>query len=755
MFSKNNAIPIPCVNCNGEELRQLHQSFDNSDGDFWVYCVAAYNCCDRCDKYSYRKLWRNYPLFRDACCVNPFQMVQVPLPVSTVGTIERAVQASCIASKGSDYRAHGTFISHLSLLDCPEIMKQSLCVWAPKAMIDFGRSLPFTSRIYRKGRLNRDSGATVAKEEIDTSRVEAMCLPPPNQDCENGEMLGTNLETGNEYGEEKRISGDVPTSVEPKVLAHQIGPDLIPTEVFESTYKNLKGGLAKRVQPLPFKAKAKIVRKIDKVVTTMIKEVFSEKKIKEWREQNPDIDEFKSSKWSSDRWIQAVEEALSDTQAQIEQTFQIKVNEALPAKGKAPRPIIQCGDRAQAMMNLPVKCFEDLLFHHFEDASIKHIDKLGAMKRVSSHLQQRGAKLLSGKAGDLQPAERLNMVEGDGSAWDSCCNPIIRSMTENRVIRHIITILGNDPQVPKEWMNKVIADMDKKYLKGKAKVSDFCTTPLKVMIDSIRQSGHRGTSCMNYFINLVCWLVVVCDEPEKLIKKNQRGKLRCSYVSPRDKQTYKLFYAFEGDDSVISVTEDLNPHAEEIEEIWTSMGFRMKLVYVKEKLTFTGYDFLVDKNGPTSTMLPEIARNISSSSWTCSSLVKMDPSKKHEVGMAAMLARAVNFKECGPFSRYFASLGLAHARKCGDRELGEDEAKGLGLNSTSSIVDDLHELYNNAEVMSADMRKLVNLVIPFTHEDELRMLTVDFGDDPCNLVEARRVVPFAIWNPKNFDKPRR
>lgn len=738
MFSKNNAIPVPCVNCNKEELRQLHLQFDNSEGEFWVYRVAAYNCCDRCDKHSYRRLWRNYPLIRDACCVNPFTMVQVPIPLETVGTIERAVHASQIADKGSAYRAHGTFISHLSLLDAPEILKQSLCSWAPKAMIDYGRALVGTERLYRRGRLYKQPNSQ-SVPEIGTEAVAALALPAPNPGTEEG-MLGSNVsEKDMGLDAEDRVTGDVSTPVEPKILAHQIGPDLIPTEVFESSTTNLKTGLKKRVQPLGFKADKKTIRKIEKTVNALMKEVFSAEKVKKWREENPDFNEFKSSKWDGARWAQAVDEALSDIDGKIEQTAQIKINEALPSKGKAPRPILQCGDRAQVMMNLPVKCFEELLFHYFEEASIKHIDKLGAMKRVSKHLRQRGA----------------HIIEGDGSAWDSCCNPIIRAMTENRIIRHIIEILGDDPQVPKSWLNKTMADMDKKFIKGKCKVTDFCNTPLKFLIESIRQSGHRGTSCFNYLINLVCWLVVLCEEPEKMIVKTQRGELRMKYKSPRDGQHYNLKYAFEGDDSAISTTESLEPHAEEIEATWKSMGFRMKLIYVKEKMTFTGYDFLVDQNGPTGVMVPEICRNIASSSWTCSSLVKSFPHKKHEVGAAAMLARAVNFKECGAFSRYFASLGLAHVKHSGDKALDESEAKALGINVSHSIKEDLQALYDDAEVMSAKMRVLVNQVIPFSQEQELRMLTVDFGSDPVNMLEARRVVPFSIWDPKKYSAPRR
>lgn len=619
-------------------------------------------------------------------------------------------------------------------------MKQSLCAWAPSAMIDFNAGVRGSARKLRRGQLLVAPNCPEPAPKSPPPGLDAispLTLPPPNQDCIDGAMLGTNVEE-DAFGKEDRVQGSS-YQQPPKVLAHQIGPDLIPTEVMESSAANLKAGLAKRVQPLPFKANKQSIRKIEKTVNALLADVFSIEAIKEWRENNPDIDDFKSSKWDSRRWTEAVDEALADVNARIEQTFQIKTNEALPAKGKAPRPIIQCGDRAQVMMNLPVKCFEDLLFEYFEEASIKHIDKLGAMRRVAAHLRQRGA----------------HIIEGDGSAWDSCCNPTIRGMTENRIIRHIILALADDPQVPRAWMEKTLEDMDKKIIKGKAKVSDFNITPLKVMINSIRQSGHRGTSCFNYLINLICWLVVLCENPEKLIKKTKDGKLKTDYVSARDRKVYRLRYAFEGDDSAISTTENLLSHSESIEESWTKMGFRMKLVYVEKKMTFTGYDFLVDENGPTGVMIPEIARNIASSSWTCSSLVKSFPHKRHEVGMNAMLARAVNFQDCGAFAKYFASLGLAHAEKCGDMALGEDDAKKLGICVSQSVVADLHDIYANAGVMSDDMRKLVRLIIPFSHDHELRMLDVDFGKDPFDLQEARRVVPHSLWDPKQFEHPRR
>lgn len=786
MFSRFSSAPAPCLCCNKEEHGLLHDSFEQSDQKFWVYTVKVPTSCNRCrssiSMETYAKavsavgvassvVMATHSHFNSAAaticasaglpmaakCIDwEHKKVQVPLPSSVVGMVERAMHSASVAKAGSDFRAHGTFIALLATLDCEEEYKQALCCWAPLAMKSFLEGDRGVSRVLRSGRrqavldtpigvgetLDVESSTTsgpgaLPSATINTDALQALSLPPANPGTEDG-MVGTQV-AADAYGEEKRATG-VTYGQEAKVLAHQIGPDLIPTEVMDSCASNLKAGLAKRVQPLPFKPEKNMIRKINKTVDMLLKRVFSVDRIKQWRVENPVVEEFCSSKWSPERFRNAYEEAMSETVAKIEQTFQIKQNEALPAKDKAPRPIIQCGDKAQVMMSLPVKCFEELLFEFFEQSSIKHVSKYDAMRRVANHLKQ----------------EKAHLIEGDGSAWDACCNWKIRSMTENRILKHVIAVLGGDPEVPNSWMEAVITDMEKKKLKGKAKISDFQVTPLRVCIESIRQSGHRGTSCFNYLINLVCWLCVLCANPHTMICKLRDGKLQSKYVSAFDGKEYYLKYAFEGDDSAISTTENINQYTRQIEEIWTSLGFRMKLVFVDKKMTFTGFDFLCDENGPTGDFVPEVARNISSSSWTTSSLVKSFPHRASEVGAAAMLARAENFKDCGPFCAYFAAIGLAHVRKSGDRGLEFAEAKSLALDVSPSIKNSLQELYDSAGVMTPAVRSILRYSgIKLSPEEELAMLRADFGDDPHDLQLARMLIPHRIWDPSNFAVPRR
>lgn len=725
-----------------------------------MYECPAQFVCQRCDSSHHKAGWRRsmrlYGSFVTKMCWDaPFRNVKVPIDIETVGIVERSIHAASIATKGSDFRCHGTFISHLVTLECTERYKQALCCWAPSAMMSYMQAKPTVRRSLQVGLLSRpDSPPAVQDSPPSISRPPPGLEPPENltpspasslidalpanDDCDKV-MEGTRVD-GDAYGEEVRVEGVVAQEAEKKPLAIQIGPDLIPCEVMDSCVDNLKAGLAKRVKPLPFKADKHMIRKIDRTVSALIQHVFSARKVKEWRRNNPCAEELGSKKWSSERFAWAMEDALSDTRFRIEQTFQIKQNECLPAKDKAPRPIIQCGDRAQAAMCVPVKCFEDLLFDHFEAASIKHLDKFGAMARVAKRFRNVEAF--------------VNIVEGDGSAWDACCNGKIRKLTENRILKHIITVLGDDHEIPKAWFDQVLGDMEKPELKGKAKVSDECLTPIRVIIESIRQSGHRGTSCFNYLINLVAWLCVLCREPSLMVEK-VRGELKHEYVSPRDGETYKLLYSFEGDDSAICTTEDLQASEKEIEKAWRDMGFRMKLVYVQKKLTFTGFDFLTDEHGCVGVCIPEIARNIASSSWSCSAELKSHPERVHSVGAAAMLARAENFHMCGPFARYFASLGLAHVKLGGDLALGEVEAMRLGIAPADSVKDRLQDIFHGVKPMSKDVRKLVEQVVPMSREQELRLLEVDFGDDPFDVQLARQVIPFSVWDPKKYERPRR
>lgn len=239
-----------------------------------------------------------------------------------------------------------------------------------------------------------------------------------------------------------------------------------------------------------------------------------------------------------------------------------------------------------------------------------------------------------------------------------------------------------------------------------------------------------------------------------MIEKTRSGHLQSVYQSAYDGSWHNLKYAFEGDDSALSTTEELNQAY--VEKAWTDLGFRMKLVYAKKRMTFTGFDFLLDARGPTGIAIPEIARNIASSSWTCSSEAKAKPERVHAIGAAAMLARAENFVDYGPLSCYFAALGLAHCHRGGDRRIDEAEAVSLGIQPADSIQTRLHEVYAQARMPSDGVRQLVGIVLKkrIDKERESALLSCAF-DDPCDTARAMQVLPPEMWGLEGVQKARR
>jgi len=732
----HNEFVRPCLYCNRHELQFLQSKYRSSEEECWAYKIRVEPSCSRCEAFQVEERGFCGNLMHFLCGADPQRRVEIPLPLTLVGTVERAVNAASTGKKGAEFRPHATFIHHLTLLGTTEQHKQALCSWAPLAMRSFMDGVPGVTRRFLAGR--------PAKTTFATPERPTLSPEPANPDVQDGKMPGVCLE-GNEYGEEERVSGQGQCAPDEQQCATQIGPDLIPTEAFGSTIGNIRAGAAKRIRPPPYKATKQQERKIYKTVNALLEHVFNRHRIVAWREENPSFDEMKSKKWSTERWRNAVIETLSDLQCRIEQECQIKKNEALPSKGKAPRPIIQTGDSGQVMMAFAVKCFEELLFEYFEQASIKHVSKHEAMKRVAAHLRQKDA----------------HIIEGDGSAWDACCNWNIRKQTENRIIKHIIEVLGEDAEVPKSWLNECLKDMQKPELNMKCKVRDHSLTPFRILIESIRQSGHRGTSCFNWLINYVCWLCVICECPWEMVPKVKGRKgleLRTEYKSAFDGLVYSLKYAFEGDDSALSTTENIKKYEKDIMDLWTKLGFNMKLVYARKLFTFTGYNFLCDERGPTDSFVPEPARNIASSSWSTSSELLSKPEKTHEVGAAAMLARAQNFRECGPFASYFAALGLAHISAGQVKDFGLDsvEAMRLGIEETASVKEELTICAIKAGPLTKQQRKLMREVVPsFSHDHEMRMLSADFGDNPYNVSLAKTMIPFEIWDPALYEEPRR
>lgn len=683
--------------------------------------------------------------------------VRVPLKMDDVSIWERVISAAAVSERGSKLRPYGAFISHLTTYEATSEIKSSLLLWAPTAVMELFDNTPGAYRRAIPGKLSENPDPVDARDSVEG-----------NADLEGtGKMPGTvvprnsyEADVVNKHHSEC-INDPTVEQPEARTLAHQTGPQLRSAECFESTNDNIAAALDNRNQAPPFKASRAMKKKINRVVDALIREVFPAKKIREWRIAHVDkegnlqattFEDMASKKWTQNRLDQAYDDSFAELCHKIEQEFMNKVNEVQDAGSKLPRPrnIIQAGDISQIKQLLPVKCFEDLLFTYFKSASIKKAPKHEAMGRVGKHLTQPGIR------------GKITTIEGDGSSWDACCNAHIRDLTENKIIGHIIGVLGFDSEVPLPWLQQCLSDMKKTHLRGKAKIIDFVIGKTRVKIDAIRQSGHRGTSCFNYLINLVNWLCVLCDNPEELIPKiasgKSKGHLQEKYISSFDQQEYTLRYAFEGDDSALTTTEDVQsePRQKHILEQWTSLGFKMKLVFCENKMTFTGFDFLVDSRGPTNVFFPEVKRNIASCAWTTSPEVRSKPNQLHRVAAAMYLARAENFKDCEPLCHYFAALGKAHAERVAigtNMEMGEKEASDLGI-VPGAIVERLEEVVASTSPMSKRHRQLLEAVVGKVDEEKLLGMTNVHIDDPFCTPTAKHILPKQFWAEEKELQPR-
>jgi len=115
--------------------------------------------------------------FSSWCCTRRRAEVNVGIPVKTWGTMTRSIEAARVAAKGSEFRAHGTLIHHLSLMECDEVYKIALLRWLPEAYIQWAEkgaelTLPVDALLYS------DRGCEdYTRIKVDDRKYEARVAP--------------------------------------------------------------------------------------------------------------------------------------------------------------------------------------------------------------------------------------------------------------------------------------------------------------------------------------------------------------------------------------------------------------------------------------------------------------------------------------------------------------------------------------------------------------------------------------------------
>lgn len=102
----------------------------------------------------------------------------------------------------------------------------------------------------------------------------------------------------------------------------------------------------------------------------------------------------------------------------------------------------------------------------------------------------------------------------------------------------------------------------------------------------------------------------VFKEPYKFLDPQRR------WGTAEDGSRRWCFSAYEGDDSIVALkppmTED-SDLAKTFLQTWKEAGFRMKIVFCKERATFVGYHIACSEGRATGLFCPELPRALKNS----------------------------------------------------------------------------------------------------------------------------------------------
>ena len=467
----------------------------------------------------------------------------------------------------------------------------------------------------------------------------------------------------------------------------------------------------------PFKGTKSDIKKINKLIgeacgNRVDRAIFSTKRIQQWAEKFFHLADIKSGKWSAER----LESSLNDLMKEAFPEYNLKCAVKLEPmqEGKPPRLLIADGDGGQIMALVIVKCFEDLLFEWFENKSIKHCSKREAIDRCIERLRKKGAKL----------------IEGDGSAWDTTCNSMIRSLVENPVLKHIMQVLIPYGVVPEQWHREHMNCCDKQKLKlFFQKKFD----KVRITIDAIRRSGHRGTSCLNWWMNFVNWACSIFKQPEAFLNPSTRKGM--------DETGHMRWWNgnFEGDDSLCGLFPPMC-EGDEMSELfagtsevslpdgskqvkmgwWDRMGFNMKIVYCDRRATFCGYHIACVDGAPTGFACPELPRAMTNAGVSCSASIIAaakagDVGTVRDIAAAGAIARAADFAGKLPsVSRKFHNYAnhVKRSREIVDREMSMRVFGEEG--HTYSAIEESIEQQNAQVTPTEELARLEALLCPAT-----------------------------------------
>lgn len=245
---------------------------------------------------------------------------------------------------------------------------------------------------------------------------------------------------------------------------------------------------------------------------------------------------------------------------------------------------------------------------------------------------------------------------------------------------------------------------------------------MRMSIDAIRRSGHRGTSCLNWWMNLTNWVCSIFKQPERFLDPTVR--------KGEDETGHERWWngSFEGDDSLCAMLPPMKKD-DSMDEIflawWNRMGFNMKIVYATSRATFCGYHIACE-NGEVednSFVCPELPRALVGGGVSCSTKIieagkAGDIKTVRDISAAGALARAADFAGLLPsVSRKYHqyALHVKHSTEVVDREMSMRVTGEEGHKFTE--LEELIESQNLAVTPTEEHANLRTLLCPATQTE--------------------------------------
>lgn len=552
-----------------------------------------------------------------------------------------------------------------------------------------------------------------------------------------------------------------------KIVGVAVGPVIGEPQVYANDPENIVAAGKKRTDEktanFPFEPTSDDKRKIGAVLSTAMgyggkkcHHVFSADQIHMEMEHIFHLSQLKSKKWSETRFQNTFTQLLRKVDPKFNLSAKIKLeNMGTRPDGspKPPRLLIADGDYGQVMSLLTVAVFERLLFRKYKQRSIKGRARRQALQEVANYLRP-SAKHVGSTA-------RGPVVEGDGSAWDSCCSLPLRDMIENPVLKHISWHLSQYTMVPPQW--------EKEHASANQRETFCLIFKEKLMtyfihLKAIRRSGHRGTSCLNWWVNFVMWICSIARDPVVLLNQN------CDWCVGVDGRKLWVRLVLEGDDSMARICPPLGPSDHDactayFLAFWKRMGFDMKIRHcgsqpdTKPYAEFCGTHFeLDDQLDLTGVFVPDLTRNLKNNwSHTPSIIQAFENNNFAHIRMtaaASALSRSVDYAGILPL---LSMKYLQFANECHPGQFWNDDMSYLASGergcSSTDVINKIQRLNAGADEVvvakkSSDARDATTpntSLVRGTHPDEYAVLNRLYGTT-AEAYDRLLAHPFSLEN---------